>query len=152
HGLAQREGVTTYAVLLAAFAVLVHRHTGEEQVVLGSPVAGRNRAELERVVGFFFNMLVIRADASGDPSFRELLRRVRQTILGALAHQDVPFERLVEELQPERDASRNPLFQVLFEYFEAPAGELELSGLEVEWLEFENETSKLDLTLSVQDG
>ena len=98
--------------MLAAFNVLLYRYTGQHDIFVGSPVANRNRPEVEGLIGFFVNMLVMRMDLSGNPTFRELLGRVRQVALEAYAHQDLPFERLVEELQPERDMSLNPLFQV----------------------------------------
>jgi len=112
--LSQRRGVTLFMTLLAAFKVLLYRYTGEEDLVVGTPIAGRNRAEIEGLIGFFTNSLVLRTKLSGSPNFVELLQRVREVTLGAYEHQDLPFEKLVEELQPERSLSHNPLFQVFF--------------------------------------
>jgi amino acid adenylation domain-containing protein len=113
----QREGATLFMTLFAAFTVLLHRYTGQDDIVVGSYVAGRDRTELEGLIGFFINTLVLRADLAGDPTFRTLLGRVREMALNAYAHQELPFEKLVEELQPERDLGRNPLFQVSFQLF-----------------------------------
>ena len=116
----QQQGATLFMTLLAAFAALLGRYARQRDVVVGSPIAGRNRPELEKMVGFFVNHLVLRTDLAGDPSFRELVRRVRQVTLDAYAHQDLPFEKLVAELHPGRDLSRNPLFQVTFQIVNTP--------------------------------
>ena len=134
--LSQREGVTLFMTLLAVFTVLLQRYSGQDDIVVGSYVASRDRAELEGLIGFFVNSLVLRADLSGDPSFRTLLARVREMALDAYAHQELPFEKLVEELQPERDLSRNPLFQVSFQLFSTqtergPAAETGTTTIEI---------------------
>jgi amino acid adenylation domain-containing protein/non-ribosomal peptide synthase protein (TIGR01720 family) len=121
--LSQQEGVTLFMTLLAAFQAMLHHYTRQEDIVVGAPIAGRNRREIESLIGFFVNSLVLRTDLSGDPTVRELLGRVREVTLGAYGHQDLPFEMLVEKLQPERDLSRNPLFQVTFQLFNAPTVE-----------------------------
>jgi len=145
--LSQEAGATLYMTLLAGFQTLLYRYTGETDVVVGSVVANRSRAEVEGLIGFFVNTLVLRVDLSGEPSFREVLRRVREVCLGAYAHQEVPFEKLVEELQPEREASRSPLFQVTFGLQNAPRGTLQLPGLQLRPVSFENEAVRFDLTL-----
>ena len=118
--LGHREGATLFMTMMAALLTLLHRYTGQEDIVLGTAVAGRNHAEIEKLIGFFINTLVLRTDLSGDPSFRELLGRVREVALGAYEHQDVPFEKLVEELHPDRDLSRQPFFQVMVNFQNAP--------------------------------
>ena len=125
----RREGATVYMTLLAAFQTLLQRMTGQDDLAVGAPIAGRNRAETEGVVGFFVNTLVLRARFAGDPTFRELLAQVKETTLGAYAQQDLPFERLVEELQPERDRGRNPLVQVVFALQNVPATSFDAPGL-----------------------
>jgi amino acid adenylation domain-containing protein/FkbH-like protein len=129
EALAQREGATLFMVLLAAFQVLLSRYTGSEDIAVGSAVANRSRPETERLLGFFVNSLVLRTDLSGAPGFRTLLRRVREGVLADLEHQDVPFEQLVDRLQPQRSLSHSPLFQVMFGLQSAPASTMELPGL-----------------------
>ncbi|HEX5706332.1 MAG TPA: amino acid adenylation domain-containing protein, partial [Pyrinomonadaceae bacterium] len=150
--LSQREGVTLYMTLLAAFQLLLARYSGQEDVVVGSPIANRNHAETEDLIGFFVNTLAMRADLSGDPTFVELLGRVRETSLGAYAHQDVPFEKLVEELQPERDMSHAPIFQVVLALQNSPGGRLELPGLALEYMPTDIGTIRFDLTLLMNEA
>jgi non-ribosomal peptide synthetase component F len=125
----RREGATTFMTLTAAFQALLSRYTGQDDILVGSPVAGRSRLELENLIGFFVNMVVLRSDLRSQPTFRELLKQVRESALGAYAHQDLPFEKLVEELQPERSIGRNPLFQVILAFQNAPMPALELAGV-----------------------
>ncbi|RKH48164.1 non-ribosomal peptide synthetase [Corallococcus sicarius] len=149
--LCRREGVTPSMVVLAAFQVLLSRYSGQEDVAVGSPIAGRHHAELEGLIGFFVNTLVLRTKLGGDPTFRELLTRVRDTALGAYAHQDLPFEKLVEALRPERDPRRPPLFQVMLAYQNAPMPETMGTGLRLQPLEPRGGTAKFDLTLALND-
>lgn len=149
--LSRQEGVTLFMTLLAAFGIILHRYTGQEDILIGSPIAGRNRSEIEGLIGFFINTVVLRTDFSGNPSFRSVLSRVRQMALGAYAHQDMPFEKLVEELQPERDTSRNPLFQVWFNMLNLKDIQLELPGVVIEPVSMLETASKFDLTLYVTE-
>jgi amino acid adenylation domain-containing protein/non-ribosomal peptide synthase protein (TIGR01720 family) len=149
--LSQQEGATLFMILLAAFKILLYRYTRTEDIVIGSPIATRNRVELEGLIGLFLNTLVFRTDVSGNPTFQELLTRVRNVALSAYAHQDVPFEKLVEELQPERNLTQSPLFQVMFILQNTPNSALELSGLTIEPWDIDNGAATFDLTLSVQD-
>jgi amino acid adenylation domain-containing protein len=149
--LSQREGATLFMTLLAAFKTLLYRFTGQEDIVVGTPIAGRNRVEIEGLVGFFVNTLVLRTDLSGQPTFQQLLARVRQTALGASAHQDLPFEKLVEELQPERDLSRTPLFQVMFVLQNKPEDVYELTDLKVQAEEVQTGTAKFDFELFFEE-
>ncbi len=151
RALSQREGATLFMTLLAAFDVLLHRYTGQGDVVVGSPIANRTRAETERLMGFFVNTLVLRTEVSGDLAFRDLLQRVKEVCLGAYAHQDMPFERLVSELAPERDLSRTPLFQVMFILQNAPQESLALPGLKLRGMSAEGVTVKFDLMLTLMD-
>jgi amino acid adenylation domain-containing protein len=133
--LALREQATVFMVLLAAFQVLLRRYSGQEDFAIGTPIAGRLRPELENLIGYFVNTLVMRADLSADPTFRELISRVRKTALEGYDHQEMPFERLVQELKPDRDLSRHPLFQVLFVFQSVPFRAEEVSELELGNLE-----------------
>ncbi|NJO27407.1 MAG: amino acid adenylation domain-containing protein [Richelia sp. SL_2_1] len=145
--LSQQQGTTLFMTLLAGFQTLLWRYTAQEDIVVGSPIANRNRTEIEGLIGFFVNTLVLRTNLAGNPSFEELLKRVREVALGAYAHQDLPFELLVERLQPQRDLSYAPLFQVMFVLQNAPMSALGLPGLTLTPLEGDNNTSKFDLTL-----
>jgi len=148
--LSKQENVTPFMTLLAAFNTLLHRYTAQDDVVVGTPIAGRNRKETEALIGFFVNTLVLRTDLSGDPTFRELLARVRETSLEAYAHQDLPFEMLVEKLQPERSLSHTPLFQVMFVLQNLIESEVDLSDVSVRALPVEGTIAKFDLTLSME--
>ncbi|MFQ4145488.1 amino acid adenylation domain-containing protein [Chlorogloeopsis sp. ULAP02] len=145
--LSQQEGVTLFMTLLAAFNALLYYYTKQEDILVGSPVANRNYSELEGLIGFFINTLVLRTNLSNNPSFKELLQRVRETALGAYAHQDLPFEKLVAELQPERNLNHSPLFQVWFVLQNAPTSNLEIEGLKLSILESEINTVRHDLKL-----
>ncbi len=146
QGLARRQGVTLFMALLAGFAGLLRRYTGEDDLAVGTPVAGRTRVETEPLIGLFVNTLALRIGLAGDPEFTTLLERVRETTLAAYAHQEVPFERLVEELVPDRDLSRPPLVQVLLALQDAPADDLRLPGLSLHAETLETGTAKLELT------
>ncbi|HEX8243592.1 MAG TPA: condensation domain-containing protein, partial [Longimicrobium sp.] len=150
--LGRGEGATLYMVLLAAFQVLLSKYSGSTDVVVGSPVAGRTRAEVEGLIGFFVNTLALRADLSGEPSFREVLGRVRETTLGAYAHQDLPFERLVEEINPGRTLNHTPLFQVMFALQNHAEGRPRLHALQAEPLGGVARTARYDLTLYMAEG
>lgn len=157
-GLNQQEGVTLFMTLLAVFKTLLYCYTNQKDILVGSPVAGRTRTETEGLIGCFINTLVLRTNLSGNPSFRELLGRVREVALGAYAHQDVPFEKLVEELQPERSLSHNPLFQVMFILQNASIPEIEtlpetsLEKLTLRPLEIDCGTSKFEIKLSIWES
>ncbi|NTW00309.1 MAG: amino acid adenylation domain-containing protein, partial [Oscillochloris sp.] len=145
--LSQQEGATLFMALLAGFQTLLYRYSGQDDICVGSPIANRTRAELESLIGCFINTLVFRGDLSGDPGFRALLRRVREAALGAYAHQDVPFELLVETLQPQRDMSHAPLFQVMFILQNIPPHVQQLPGLTLRQVSSHSGTSTFDLTL-----
>ncbi len=150
--LGRRDGTTQFMTYLAAFKVLLSRYTGQVDLVVGTPIANRTRIETEGLIGFFVNALVLRTDLSGDPSFREFLGRVRETCLGAYGHQDLPFERLVEELHVIRDLSRNPLFQAMFVLHNVRPRPADLSGFELSPVECDGETAHFDLTLQIADA
>ncbi|MBG1243496.1 non-ribosomal peptide synthetase [Nostoc sp. NZL] len=150
--LSNREGVTLFMTLLAAFKTLLYCWTGQEDIIVGSPIANRTRAELEGLIGFFVNTLVLRTDLSDNPSFRELLGRVRSRTLKAYTHQDLPFEKLVEELQPERNSSYNPLFQVWFVFQNVAMPSLELSNLHITSLNIDSDRAKHDLRLELAES
>ncbi|HEY0735279.1 MAG TPA: amino acid adenylation domain-containing protein, partial [Herpetosiphonaceae bacterium] len=147
--LSQREQVTPFMTLLAAFQVLLYRYSGQNDIAVGTPIAGRTRREIEPLIGFFINTLVLRTDLSGAPAFRELLQRVRQVTLGAYEHQDIPFEMLVETLQPTRQLSHNPLFQVMFALQNTPVQTLDLPDLRLSPVDLETTTAKTDLLLEI---
>ncbi len=152
QGLCRQQGVTPFMALLAAWAVLLGRHAGQDDVLIGSPIAGRNRREIEGLIGFFVNTLVLRCNCSGNPSFRELLGRVRRTSLDAFTHQDLPFERIVEAVATERDLAVSPLFQVLFTVQTAQRGGPAIPGLDVSAVEVESGVAKFDLTLTLAES
>lgn len=149
--LSHRHGVTAFMTLLAAFQVLLYRYSGQEDFALGSPIANRRRTEIEGLIGFFVNTLVLRANLSGNPSFTEVLSVVKKTCLGADANQDLPFEKLVQEIQPERDQSRNPLFQVIFVLQNATRPFSGIPGLQIEPVETNATRSPFDLSLFLRE-
>ncbi len=150
--LSRQQGVTLFMTLLTAFKTLLYRYTGQTDILVGSPIASRNRTEINSLIGFFVNVLVLRTDLSGNLSFQDLLARVKSTALEAYVHQDLPFEKLVEELQPSRDLSYNPLFQVMFVLQNVPIPDISLSDVSVCYEESYNGTSKFDLTLFMEDS
>ncbi|HEX7335226.1 MAG TPA: amino acid adenylation domain-containing protein [Pyrinomonadaceae bacterium] len=147
--LARREGASLYMILLAAFAVLLQRFSGEERMIIGTPIANRKRVEIEGLIGFFVNSLAMRVDMTGDPTFKELVKRVREVVLGAYENQDVPFERVVQEVAPQRDLSRAPIFQVMFAWQNAPAQALEMQGLKITHEDVQAGIAKYDLGLTM---
>ncbi len=149
--LSQREGATLFMTLLSAFQTLLYRYTGQDDIVIGTPIANRTRPEVEELIGFFANTLALRADLGGDPTFRELLKRVRAVALDSYAHQDLPFDRLVEALQPERNLSYHPVFQVLFILQNAPMPPVEMGGLTLTPMQVDSGTATFDLTLMLVD-
>ena len=147
----RQEGATLFMTLLSAYVTLLYRYTGSNDIVVGTPIANRDHTELEGLIGFFVNTLVLRTDLSGNPSFQQLLSRVRQVTLLSYAHPDLPFEELVKALQPQRDLSYTPLFQVMFVLQNAPMSEIELAGLTISSLPIQSAVAKFDLTLSLQN-
>jgi amino acid adenylation domain-containing protein len=150
--LSRQERATLFMTLLAAFNVLLYRYTGQNDILLGTPIANRNRSEIEGLIGFFVNTLVLRARMEKDESFLSLLRQIRATTLDAYAHQDLPFEKLVQELHPERDMSRSPLFQVMLILQNAPRQAFKLPGLTLSGFETQTRTAKFDLMLTLAEG
>src|SRR5262249_24220157 len=149
--LSRREGVTLFMAFLTAFKVLLYRYSHQDDIVVGTPAANRNKTELEELIGFFANTLVLRTKFLGSPSFRLLLSRVREVALGAYVHQDLPFERLVEELQPQRSMTLTPLFQSMFVLQDEANKTIELSGLSLSRMEVDLGIAKFDLSLLMRE-
>jgi len=147
----QQESVTPFMTLLAAFKALLSRYSGQQHIVLGTDIANRITAETERLIGFFINLLPLHTDLSGDPSFRDLVLRVREVALGAYAHQDIPFDKLVEDLQPKRNLSHNPIVQALFVMQNIPSQKRELPGLELAPFRMSITRSKFDVAVFMRD-
>ena len=155
QAVSQRTGVSLYMTLLAAYKTLLYRYSTQTDIVIGTPIANRNRGEIEPLIGFFVNTLALRTNLSGSLTFRELLARVRETALGAYLHQELPFEKLVEELSPERSLSYQPIFQVMFIFNNAPTPDFHLPELNISGIEWSNKVSKFDLTfimMETQEG
>ena len=150
--LSQTEGATIFMVLMAAFKVVLMRWSGEEDLSIGTPIANRTRREVEGLIGFFVNTLVLRSDLSGNPSFKELIRREREVALEAYAHQEAPFEKLVEEINPDRDLSRSPLFQVMMTLENLGRAESLLRESNVMGKGQESGAANFDLTLMLTEG
>nr|WP_326928846.1 non-ribosomal peptide synthetase [Burkholderia pseudomallei] len=150
--LSQRHGVTPYMTLLSSWAAVLSRLSGQEEVVIGSPVAGRNRTEIEALIGFFVNTLALRLDLSSEPTVGELLKRTKAQVLSAQAHQDLPFDQVVERVKPPRSTAHPPLFQVMFVWQNMPAGELTIPGLTIRAVETPLQTAQFELTLSLQEA
>lgn len=149
HAFSRQENVTLFMILLAVFETLLYRYTGESDIVVGTPVANRQRVETENLIGYFVNTVAMRTDCSGEPSFRELLSRVRETTLGAYAHQDVPFEKVIDVLKPLRQRSHSPIFQVLFVLLNAPRETFRAPGLSTEIVEVETGATQFDLVVEI---
>ncbi|WDQ32174.1 amino acid adenylation domain-containing protein [Paenibacillus marchantiae] len=149
--LSQREGTSLFMTLFASFNVLLNRYTGQEDILIGSAIANRNYNQIENLIGFFVNTLGLRTDLSGDPTFKDLLSRVREISLGAYANQDIPFDKVVEEIQPNRDLSHSPMFRVMFALQNLPLSDLELTNINLSPITVDNGTSKFDITLSITE-
>jgi surfactin family lipopeptide synthetase A len=149
--LARQEHATLFATLLSAFQILLYRYTNQEDITIGTPVANRNRVEIENLIGFFVNTVAVRVDLSGNPTFRQLLGRMRETFLEVQTHQEIPLEKVVEEVQPKRELNRAPLFQVMFVLQNAPLPQLKLADLTLVPMEIDNGTAKFDLTLYMRE-
>ncbi len=149
--LSRQEGCTLFMTMLTAFNILLYRQTGQSDIIIGSPIAGRNRAELENLIGFFLNTLALRVNLDDNPSFRELLKKVREVALAAYANQDIPFEKLLEEIHPERDLSRTPIFQVFFNMLNLNEDAINLPGLTGEFISSPDAEAKFDLTLYITE-
>jgi amino acid adenylation domain-containing protein len=147
--LAQKKGATLFMILLTALKIVLHKYSGQSEIIVGTPIAGRNRTELEGLIGYFVNTLALRTDFSGNPSFDELLKRVKETTQGAYDNQDIPFENIVEVLQPERDLSRNPMYQVCFSYQSEAIPEIHMQGLNIDSLGVESGTARFDIELQL---
>ncbi len=152
RALTKKQGATLFMTMLAAFEALLARHSGQNDFAIGTPIANRGRAEIEGLMGIFLNTLVLRADLNGDPTFLELIARAKGTALGAFNNQDLPFEVLVEELQPERNPGRNPLCQVMLVLVQAPLTNRTMGDILISDVKIENKTAKFDLTLFLTDG
>ncbi|MBB5066902.1 condensation domain-containing protein, partial [Granulicella mallensis] len=149
--LSQRHGTTLFMTVLAAWATVLSRLSGQQDVVIGTPVANRTQRETEELIGFFVNMLSLRVDFTGQPTVSELLRRVRETAIGAQAHQELPFEQVVERIKPSRSQAHSPIFQVMFAWQNNEVSDLELPGLHLSGLESESSVAKFDLTLNLSE-
>ena len=147
----RQQGVTLFMTLLAAFEILLYRYSGQTDIVIGSPIAGRNNEEIERIIGYFVNTIVLRTDLTGNPSFTELLAKVKETTLGAYEHQDLPFDKLVQELNPERSVSYHPIYQVMFAWQNTKLQSLQLPGLEITEIPQDLKIAKFDLTLELAE-
>jgi len=150
-GLSRGAGVTLFMMVVGAMKVLLHKYTGLHDIIVGTPIAGRDRKEVEGLIGFFVNTLVLRTSLEGNPTYVELLGRVREVALGAYAHQNLPFEKLIEILKPERQSSRTPVFQVVFALQNTPTHKLELPGLSLSEMALGDQISHFDLTFLVLD-